>query len=380
MVKNFNSKNGMEPTAEELLIANRHQTVKGEEVDHLCITYTKPWGKEFIVNITPDTAVWILNIKANMSTSLNCHFKKDTVLVGLSGCTRVGLGLDGALSELYPLQSLLIPKKKFHSVGAFDEDVWVMEIEVFGEEKFSNKNDLLRLDDAFCRPKTGYESSAKPTEGCPWLPWTIDGTVITRNPGTINFLVSGMVRRGEFYLGPGSRVTSGNLISVTRHGYVSDQKIIWGEEHLKLKGITGVVMTSGCFDILHAGHIKLLQEAASLGPLLVCLSSDSQISRIKGPGRPVNTFKDRLAVLKSLECVTWVMVYEETDDNLEETLDRLINRVRPSVWVKGSEYTECSIFNKHPSLSSIHLVNMLPGISTTNILTTHGKDKPCEIV
>jgi len=358
----------MEPTPEELTIANRHHTVKGERIDHLGIMYLKPWGQECLVHQTNDTAIWILNIKANKSTSLHCHFKKDTVLVGLDGCTKVGLFGEDPL-ELHPLDSVLVPAKKFHSVGAFGGDVWVMEIEVFGEERFSNKNDLLRLDDAFGRAKTGYESSAQPTNGGLRLPFKCGDTTVSKVPGTVNFLLEGIVRSGEVYLGPGSKVTSGNLVSVTRHGYQDDHKILWGEEHLKLQQFSAdIVMTSGCFDILHSGHIKILNEAASLGPLLVCLSSDAQIERLKGNGRPVNTLKDRLAVLKSLSCVTWVLVYDETNDELEETLDRLINIVRPAVWVKGSDYCEASILMKHPGISRVHLVSLVDGVSTTHCI------------
>ena len=344
----------MEPSPEELAIAERFTPVKGERVSHDGIMYTKPWGRECIVCSTCDTAVWIMNIKANMSTSLHCHFKKDTVLTSLVGATKVTL-FDGSIIDLAPMQTVTIPAKKFHAVGAFDTDVWVMEIEVFGEERFSNKNDLLRLDDAFGRPKTGYESSAKPAPGALTLPFSIDGTTVARCPGGLNFLLSDKVLDGAF-LGPGSNVRRGDVISVTRHG--SDDKIIWGEEHLKAKKLHGVVMTSGCFDILHAGHIKLLNEAASIGPLLVCLSSDEQITRLKGAGRPVNTLKDRLEVLKSISCVSWVLVYNETNDDLEETLDRLICTVRPSTWVKGSEYSEAGILMKHPSLPKVHLVTM----------------------
>jgi len=370
----------MDPTHEELIIVDRHKTIKGEQVDHRGIVYQKPWGKEFLLCQTHDTAVWILNIRAGNSTSLHCHFKKDTVLVGLDGCTKVGL-FGNEVLELYPLESVVIPAKKFHSVGAFEDDIWVMEIEVFGEERFSNKNDLLRLDDVFGRAKTGYETSAKPTFGFSFsFPMNFNGTTVSNLPGTVNFSLAGIVRSGSTYLGPGSKVSTGHLISVTRDGYTDDRKIIWGEEHLRAKNLNGVVMTSGCFDILHAGHIKMLQEAAALGPLLVCLSSDAQISRLKGPGRPVNTFKDRLAVLKSLSCVSWVLVYDETNDVLEETLDRLINIVRPSFWVKGSEYSESTILMKHPGLTHVHLVQMLPGISTTSILASHDKHESGEVV
>lgn len=369
----------MEPTDDELIITERHTTVKGEKIDHRGIMYHKPWGKECLVCQTKDTAVWLLNIKADQSTSLHCHFKKDTVLIGVDGCAKIGLGITGSRMDLHPLQSIVVPARKFHSVGAFGSDVWVLEIEVFGEERFSNKNDLFRLDDAFNRPRTGYETSVTPSMHGLELPLNINGTRITRHLGQINFLLSGIVREGS-YFGPGSQVSSGDVISLTRPGASTDTKIIWGSDHLRVKNLSNVVMTSGCFDILHAGHIKVLQEAAELGPLLVCLSSDEQIRRLKGHSRPVNTLRDRLQVIKSLECVSWVLVYDETDDETEEELDRLIKIVSPRVWVKGSEYSRSLVFHKHPTLRDIHLVEMMPGVSTTSILTTHREHQTREVV
>ena len=94
-----------------------------------------------------------------------------------------------------------------------------------------------------------------------------------------------------------------------------------------------IVMTNGCFDILHAGHVAYLREAASLGDrLLVALNSDASVSRLKGPDRPVNTLARRMEVLAGLQAVDAVVGFDEG------TPERLIDLIRPDVLVKGGDY------------------------------------------
>ncbi len=94
-----------------------------------------------------------------------------------------------------------------------------------------------------------------------------------------------------------------------------------------------VVMTNGCFDILHAGHVAYLEEAKSLGDrLIVAVNDDASVERLKGAGRPVNTLEDRMAVLAGLAAVDWVVPFAE------DTPERVICRLRPDVLVKGGDY------------------------------------------
>ena len=94
-----------------------------------------------------------------------------------------------------------------------------------------------------------------------------------------------------------------------------------------------VVMTNGCFDILHAGHVAYLKEAASLGDrLIVAVNSDVSVARLKGPERPVNTIERRLQVLAGLGAVDAVIAFED------DTPIPLIDVVRPDVLVKGGDY------------------------------------------
>ena len=91
--------------------------------------------------------------------------------------------------------------------------------------------------------------------------------------------------------------------------------------------------TGGCFDLLHAGHIQLLETARAMGDrLIVCLNSDESVRRLKGPGRPVVGVDDRRRVVEALACVDAVAVFEDTPI---EVLERL----RPAVFVKGADYT-----------------------------------------
>jgi D-beta-D-heptose 7-phosphate kinase/D-beta-D-heptose 1-phosphate adenosyltransferase len=94
-----------------------------------------------------------------------------------------------------------------------------------------------------------------------------------------------------------------------------------------------IVMTGGCFDILHAGHVTYLQQAAKLGDrLVVALNDDASVRRLKGKDRPVNSLQSRMTVLAGLECVDWVVPFSE------DTPARLIEKLNPDILVKGGNY------------------------------------------
>jgi rfaE bifunctional protein nucleotidyltransferase chain/domain/rfaE bifunctional protein kinase chain/domain len=94
-----------------------------------------------------------------------------------------------------------------------------------------------------------------------------------------------------------------------------------------------VVATGGCFDLLHAGHVSLLQAARSLGDcLIVCLNSDASVHRLKGDGRPLNHVTDRVNILAALGCVDAVTVFGE------DTPCAVLERIQPDIWVKGGDY------------------------------------------
>ena len=95
-----------------------------------------------------------------------------------------------------------------------------------------------------------------------------------------------------------------------------------------------VVFTNGCFDILHRGHVTYLSAATALGDVLVVgVNSDAGIKRLKGPDRPINTLEDRVEVLAALSCVDHLIPFDD------DTPERLIEALRPDVFVKGGDYT-----------------------------------------
>ncbi|HET8710392.1 MAG TPA: bifunctional D-glycero-beta-D-manno-heptose-7-phosphate kinase/D-glycero-beta-D-manno-heptose 1-phosphate adenylyltransferase HldE [Spongiibacteraceae bacterium] len=96
-----------------------------------------------------------------------------------------------------------------------------------------------------------------------------------------------------------------------------------------------IVFTNGCFDILHAGHVGYLQQARALGDrLIVAVNSDASVSRLKGPGRPINPVERRMAVLAGLEAVDWVIAFDD------DTPEPLLAKLRPDILVKGGDYAK----------------------------------------
>jgi rfaE bifunctional protein nucleotidyltransferase chain/domain len=94
-----------------------------------------------------------------------------------------------------------------------------------------------------------------------------------------------------------------------------------------------LVATGGCFDLVHAGHVAMLEAARGLGDgLVVCLNSDASVRRLKGPDRPLMSAEDRARVLGSLGCVDAVAIFDD------DTPSGIIERLRPDIWVKGGDY------------------------------------------
>jgi rfaE bifunctional protein nucleotidyltransferase chain/domain len=120
---------------------------------------------------------------------------------------------------------------------------------------------------------------------------------------------------------------------------VGDRPVLVGPDDLATiaaahrRADRSVVFTNGCFDVLHPGHVRYLEQAAELGDLLVvAVNSDDSVRRLKGPDRPVNPVEDRIALLAALACVDHVVVFAE------DSPATLIEAVRPDVYVKGGDY------------------------------------------
>ena len=131
------------------------------------------------------------------------------------------------------------------------------------------------------------------------------------------------------------------------------------KEYLKNKKI---VFTNGCFDILHAGHVKYLQEAKSYGDILIVgLNSDKSIKRLKGKDRPINSFEDRACVLGGLESVDFIIEFDD------DTPIELIKAIKPDVLVKGGDYKDKGVVGSDIA-KELKLVDFVNDKSTTKII------------
>jgi rfaE bifunctional protein nucleotidyltransferase chain/domain len=128
-----------------------------------------------------------------------------------------------------------------------------------------------------------------------------------------------------------------------------------------------VVLTNGCFDLLHVGHVRYLQEARQQGDLLIVGLNDDQSTRlVKGSGRPYMAQDDRAEILCSLECVDLVVMFGE------RTAERLVQSLRPDVYVKGGDYRvedlpEARIVAEYGG--RVYLAGLVPGRSTSDLVS-----------
>lgn len=123
-----------------------------------------------------------------------------------------------------------------------------------------------------------------------------------------------------------------------------------------------IVFTNGCFDILHAGHVSVLEFSRSKGDVLIVgMNSDDSVRRLKGPSRPVNTQADRALVLAGLESVSAVSIFSE------DTPYNLIKLVGPDVLVKGGDYKPSEIVGREFAKKVVRFA-LLKGRSTSNII------------
>jgi len=134
----------------------------------------------------------------------------------------------------------------------------------------------------------------------------------------------------------------------------------------EVRGNKKVVFTNGCFDLLHIGHVRYLQEAKSLGDLLiVALNTDASVRKLKGPERPVQSENDRAEILAALGCVDFTLLFDE------QTPENVIREIKPDILVKGGDWKVEQIVGAPFVQSYGGKVLSLPfveGRSTTNII------------
>jgi rfaE bifunctional protein nucleotidyltransferase chain/domain len=155
-----------------------------------------------------------------------------------------------------------------------------------------------------------------------------------------------------------------------KHFITNDQLTTLGEEYRQ----TGrrLVLTNGCFDLLHTGHVRYLEQARALGDaLLIALNSDRSVRELKGATRPLNTEQDRAEVIAALRSVDHVTIF----DALRVT--EVIRRVRPAIYTKGGDYTiETLDPGEREALNlcgaEVKILPLVPGRSTTSLIERIG--------
>lgn len=151
----------------------------------------------------------------------------------------------------------------------------------------------------------------------------------------------------------------------TGFGVVSEDELKAIVKQSKTRG-EKIVMTNGCFDILHPGHISYLENARKLGDrLIVAVNTDESVKRLKGESRPINDLDARMAVLAGLASVDWVVPFGE------DTPQRLIGEILPDLLVKGGDYKPEEIAGSQEVWANggeVRVLNFENGCSTTNVI------------
>jgi len=388
----------LEITEKELNILTniKHHNINHNRINYKNKVCIKPWGYEYLAYESEKIGIWILNINKNNKTSLHTHFNKDTILILISGCIKLNL-IDDNYKILNILDVINIPKNKFHGIESISDNSIIFELEIYNSEiKFSDKNDLFRINDVYNRDTTGYEKSITISEDLikynyKYFENDYNDNIfkLHRNINNINIsndsiyiLLKGIINFNSIYIKEGSIIDnkiisyindeSIEILEINIPYYEEDRKIIYNLEHLKflyeeIKNKKNI-LTSGCFDIIHIGHLEVLKKSKYLGDnLLVCLSNDDQIRKLKGDNRPINNYNDRIQLFKTISYVDYIILYEEEDNERELTLNKIMEIVKPLYWTKGSDYNIEDIIKKHPTIN-VKLIENLSNISTTNII------------
>ena len=145
--------------------------------------------------------------------------------------------------------------------------------------------------------------------------------------------------------------TQGEIIEIVRQGQIN--------------GVTYVV-TNGCFDILHVGHVRYLQKTKQYGDkLIVMLNSDLSVKSIKGDSRPINCEADRAEILSALSCVDYVVLFDE------KSPAKLLEDIKPDTYTKGADYTIETLPERDVILRNnikVEFIDFVEGKSTTNVI------------
>ena len=126
------------------------------------------------------------------------------------------------------------------------------------------------------------------------------------------------------------------------------------------------VVTNGCFDILHVGHVRYLQKTSTFADYtIVLLNSDISVKSLKGEGRPINCEADRAEILSALSCVDYVVLFDE------KSPAKLLDDIKPDVYTKGADYTIETLPERDIVLKNnikVEFIEFVDGKSTTNVI------------
>ncbi|MCK5897065.1 MAG: D-glycero-beta-D-manno-heptose 1-phosphate adenylyltransferase, partial [Cocleimonas sp.] len=171
----------------------------------------------------------------------------------------------------------------------------------------------------------------------------------------------------------GTATTSITEIQDALQNQTDNERSIVSEVQLKdriqraQQGGEKVIMTNGCFDLMHTGHITYLQQARALGDrLVIAVNSDESVTQLKGETRPINTLQHRMALLAALECVDWVVPFTE------ETPERLYCHVLPNMIVKGGDYAPDEVAGGEcvkEKGGEVKILSFVDGQSTSKIIS-----------
>jgi len=166
-------------------------------------------------------------------------------------------------------------------------------------------------------------------------------------------------------------MTTGNSLTLVKKFFEADKMLIDRKNAAQLsddlrRQNKKIVFTNGCFDIIHAGHVRYLTAAKNFGDVLIVgLNTDESVKHLKGANRPINNQNDRAEVLLGLKAVDHVIFFGE------QTAENLIAEVKPDIYVKGGDYTfetlpEAKIVQSYGG--RVEFVNLVVGRSTTSIV------------
>ena len=149
---------------------------------------------------------------------------------------------------------------------------------------------------------------------------------------------------------------------------VDQDRLVSISESMRKQG-RKLVLTNGCFDLLHLGHVRYLEEARSLGDaLVVALNGDDSVRSLKGNGRPLNTAQNRAEVIAALQSVDHVVIFPEL------RVTRLIEQLRPAIYAKGGDYSTLSLNPEERAAlekvgAQVQILPFEPGYSTSKMIS-----------